>query len=233
MLDTTHMSSIFLSRLETQVTVNNVIQSRTNRNGSSGDYWTLISLLCLAFETPNVLMIGLGGGSIISEIKKLNDNIPIEVAEIDKEIIEIYKNYFPVYNDVIIHNEDGIDFLKQKKSCYNLLILDAYDSDKIPNIFLTDLFIENAYVSLIKNGIFAINCINDMKFNGELAKLIEKLKMRFSVNILANSSVTNNIILVCSEKEVIDAYFSKILMLLKNNNFDKNIVETYLNFSKA
>lgn len=213
---------------------NEVVQTRINKTSIfSGEYWDLFPPICYAFEKPNVLMIGLGGGAIIKELEVLFPNISIDVAEINPEIIRIYKEFFKekTLNDISkIYNKDGFEFVKEKISRYDLIILDAYDVDKIPEKFLTEEFIIRANKSLKEKGILAINCIDTMRYNGTENIFLKYLNKFFDVYSLGSGFMTANKIIICfKEKSSSEKMLQKINDNLIKNKETRFLLNVYLN----
>ncbi|MEM0201303.1 MAG: fused MFS/spermidine synthase [Candidatus Micrarchaeaceae archaeon] len=216
---------------------NEVVQTRVAKNSIfSGEYWDLFPPLCYAFEKPDILMIGLGGGAILKEITSLFENTKIDVVEINPDVIRIYKQFFEIKNsknNSHIYKKDGFDFVKQKNSVYDLIILDAYEVDKIPNKFLTEEFILNSYKSLKKNGILSINCIDTMRKDGTENLFISTLNKFFEVYSLGSGFMTANKILICFKGK---SNSSNMLQII-NKNLEKNkntrfLLNVYLNANR-
>ncbi|WP_295164610.1 polyamine aminopropyltransferase [uncultured Buchnera sp.] len=109
----------------------------------------------------NVLIIGGGDGGILREICRHNSIENITMVEIDLNIIDLCKEFFPkhsnnTYKDprlkIIIDN--GLNFIKTTKEKFDLIISDSTD----PIGCGKDLFLSEFYFycknHLLKNGIF-------------------------------------------------------------------------------
>ena len=208
---------------------NDVVQSRISKVSSfGGDYWDIFPPLVLAFEKPKVLMIGLGGGTIINGIRTLVGNdVFLDVVEINNEVIRLYKEFFKWDSLTHIYNNDGFEHLKYKKSYYDIIILDAYDIDKIPEKFLSDEFINISDTAIKKNGILAINCIDSMRLDGGIKKYIERLKKKFFVFSIAPGFITANSILLCSKDKDFKNKIEKIKEKLYSKKEHRFLVTAY------
>ncbi len=216
---------------------NGVVQTRISKNSIfSGEYWDLFPPLCYAFEKPNILMIGLGGGAILKEIDMLFQNVRVDIAEVNPEIIRIYKEFFQekiLKNTSSIYNKDGFDFVKEKNSSYDLIILDAYDVDKIPEKFLTEEFIINSHKALKENGILAINCIDTMRFDGSENIFLNYLNKFFEVYSLGSGFMTANKIVICfKERSSSSKTLEKINDNLMKNKSTRFLLNVYLNVAR-
>lgn len=109
----------------------------------------------------NVLIVGGGDGGILREICRHNSIENITMVEIDLNVIDLCKKFFPkhsnnTYKDprlkIIIDN--GLNFIKTTKEKFDLIISDSTD----PIGCGKDLFLSEFYFycknHLLKNGIF-------------------------------------------------------------------------------
>jgi spermidine synthase len=114
-------------------------------------------------EIKNVLMIGLGGGSIPRFIKKHFPVTNVDSVEIDPLIVDLAKKYFfveeePGFN---IFVEDGRRFVENTKNRYDVVILDAFGGDSlIPPPLTSYEFLSHVKSHLSPGGIIITNFIN-------------------------------------------------------------------------
>ncbi len=107
----------------------------------------------------NVLVIGGGDGGIVRELVKHEDIKNIDLVEIDERVIEVSKIYFPDCTSglsdsrVNIIPTDGIEFIKNKKNHYDIIIIDSTDPEDFASGLFTDEFYKNVYDALTKDGI--------------------------------------------------------------------------------
>jgi spermidine synthase len=122
----------------------------------------VLGALYIQPNPKKILIIGLGGGAIARALKFLKPDAIIEIVEINPEVVDIARTYFPFEIDapISIHIDDGFNYiqtaLKQKKH-YDLVILDAFNSEYIPKQFLTVSFARMVKGILTKDGVAAIN----------------------------------------------------------------------------
>ncbi|EWH05593.1 spermidine synthase [Pseudoalteromonas lipolytica SCSIO 04301] len=128
---------------------------------------TFASLLFI--DNPkNVLIIGLGGGTLSNTIHELYPNAHIENVEIDPAVIKVARDYFDfVETDSVTSKvQDGRIFIKRaalKKQKYDWIILDAFNGDYIPEHLLTKEFFAEVKSVLTKNGVVAANTFSSSK----------------------------------------------------------------------
>ncbi len=191
-----------------------------------GGYWDYFILLPFLYKYPKVLLIGLGGGTIIYQMKKIFDKIDITAVENDPEMVEAKNHFLPEKVDFKLKIGDGAEFVNKTNEKYNLIIFDAYDNYNIPEIFLKESFLNDVYDKLDENGIFAVNYIpiehneplikmnNSKKFTiyqidikesaNKLLLFSKNLKKKDMLNLI-NTGIKNNVFI---KEYIIDAYKS-------------------------
>jgi spermidine synthase len=138
-------------------------------------------------STPkNVLVIGLGGGILPMAIHQLLPDTKIDTVEIDSAVVDVAKKYFSFREstNVIVHTLDGRlfvqDALKSKKK-YDLVLLDAFDNEYIPEHLLTQEFLLEVNGILADNGVLAANTFANSRLGRSEAKTYYSVFGPFSV----------------------------------------------------
>ena len=81
----------------------------------------------------NILVIGAGDGGAVRELTKYEAVKKIDMVEIDKDVVDACMLYLPQtackFNDLRVNMffEDGLKFVRTKKSEYDLIIIDSTD----------------------------------------------------------------------------------------------------------
>ncbi|MHB1693298.1 MAG: polyamine aminopropyltransferase [bacterium] len=140
-------------------------------------YHEMLSFIPLfAHKKPeNILIIGGGDGGIIRECLKNNFVKHIDLVEIDGEVIEVSKRFFPQIasqidnKKVSVKLEDGIKYLKTVNNIYDIIIIDSTDPVGPAEGLFTKDFYESAYNALKEDGIFAAQTESPF-FNKKLIK---------------------------------------------------------------
>lgn len=97
-------------------------------------------------DVNSILLLGLGGGSVIASLrKKFNFTGKIVAVEIDPKIIDIAEKEFSISNsdDLAIENADAFDFVKNCDNQYDLIIVDLFIDNKVPEQFYTEEFCDS------------------------------------------------------------------------------------------
>jgi spermidine synthase len=93
-------------------------------------------------EPRRILMIGLGGGVVPTVLQQLLPEAEIDVVEIDPAVVRVAASHFDFKAGpkTRVHAEDGRVFVKRQLGAgakYDLVMLDAYDGEYIPEHLLT------------------------------------------------------------------------------------------------
>ena len=128
----------------------------------------LLGALYLKPQPQNILIIGLGGGSLPSALKKIVPQASIETVELDPAVAKVAERFFGFVpsesNTVAI--EDGRVFVKraQKQSKkYDIVILDAFDHVYVPEHMLTRDYLLEVKSLLKKDGVLAANTFSSSR----------------------------------------------------------------------
>ncbi len=133
------------------------------------NYTKLTFASLLMIDNPqNVLIIGLGGGTLSNVIHELYPEAAIENIEIDPAVIKVARDYFDFIetDNVTAKVQDGRIFIKRaalKKAQYDWIILDAFNGDYIPEHLLTKEFFQEIKSVLAPGGIVAANTFSSSK----------------------------------------------------------------------
>ncbi len=122
----------------------------------------MLSSLYLSPTPPKrVLIVGEGGGTLPIAIQGMLPNAKIDVVEIDAAVDRVarkYFNYKPNANTKVTI-QDGRVFIKRAKKAapYDLIMLDAFAEDYIPEHMLTREFLQEVDGILAPGGVLAAN----------------------------------------------------------------------------
>lgn len=123
--------------------------------------------LALAFqpEPKRALVLGLGGGSFPKRLYRDFPQLVVDVADIDPEVLAIAKRYFHVPEDarMRLHAKDGRRFIQETDAKYDLIFLDAYNSDTVPFHLTTREFYREAQARLAPGGVLVSNLIGVLR----------------------------------------------------------------------
>ena len=125
-------------------------------------FYTRVMLVGLLYaDSPrNILMIGLGGGTVTNYLHKfLMDDAYVRVVELDKGVIAAAKKYFHTreFSNYEIIENDGRLYLYDSKQTHDIIMLDAFRGGYVPFHLLTKEFYALANSRLSSGGCLVIN----------------------------------------------------------------------------
>ena len=113
-------------------------------------------------EPRHALMVGLGGGTISNVLTELYPNLAIDLVEIDEAVVRVARDYFDFREsaNTNVFIQDGRVFTRRARiqgKKYDLVILDAYTGDYIPEHLMTQEFLQDVHDLLTPDGIVVAN----------------------------------------------------------------------------
>jgi spermidine synthase len=123
-------------------------------------YARVIPLAFAFVDRPkSALVIGLGGGTIPSFLRKSYPDMKIDAVDIDPVVVEVAKSHFGFREDDLMraHVADGRQFVEQAKDRYDLVFLDGFGTDSVPAHLTTREFLTAVKNILTPRGIVVGN----------------------------------------------------------------------------
>jgi spermidine synthase len=122
----------------------------------------MMAALYLNPSPQRVLIIGLGGGTLPGALQKILPVARIDAVEVDPAVVRVAGKYFGFApgRQTTVFEEDGRVFVKrmQKQQIrYDLVLLDAFDHEYIPEHLLTREFLLEVRSILAAGGVLAAN----------------------------------------------------------------------------
>ncbi|MCP3140282.1 spermidine synthase [Pyxidicoccus xibeiensis] len=118
--------------------------------------YTQVSMVGLAFvpEPRRILVIGLGGGAMPMFLRATVPGAHIDVVDIDPDVVKVAKDFFGFREDERLraHVADGRGFVEAAGAPYDLIFLDAYGPDSIPEHLATLEFLASVRKRLAEQG---------------------------------------------------------------------------------
>jgi spermidine synthase len=128
--------------------------------------YTEAMMACLILNsTPEkILVVGLGGGSIVKFLLYHFPDCEIDVVEYRQDVIDVAQRYFGVPTDdprLTIHHGDGYLFVQERfyqvESNYDMLLVDAYDHAGMAASVGIQAFFDACAGILSAHGVMSIN----------------------------------------------------------------------------
>ncbi|MDZ7267974.1 MAG: fused MFS/spermidine synthase [candidate division KSB1 bacterium] len=124
---------------------------------STFPYVGVLDIVKKLFVQPgDLLVIGVGGGSVIKNFARAGWNV--SAVEIDPAVTKMALRYFALdSSQARIHHADGRQFLSTRADSYDVIILDAFGSSAIPFHLVTREAFALMRSRLRPEGVLAIN----------------------------------------------------------------------------
>ena len=115
--------------------------------------------LAFAQRHQRILVVGMGGGVFSNLLSRQLPDVTIDAVEIDPVVVEVAKTYFDVKasDQYQIHVQDAAEYITQTKNRYDIILLDAYDSDGIPEHLMSKTFFHQVAKLLNNDGVVVAN----------------------------------------------------------------------------
>ncbi|MGV3631234.1 MAG: fused MFS/spermidine synthase [Bacteroidota bacterium] len=120
------------------LSVNNIPQTIMEKNSAVNSIWDYVhrvSMISSLKKNGNALLVGMGGGTIASELQKLN--FQLDIVDIDKRMPQIARDYFYFQpGSSRFYNEDARYYINKSAKEYDLIVFDVLNGESQPtNLF--------------------------------------------------------------------------------------------------
>jgi spermidine synthase len=128
----------------------------------------MMAALFLNPRPQSILIIGLGGGTLPQALHQVLPESRIDVVEIDPAVVRVAKRFFNFRTGDLVRVEevDGRVFVKRAQRegrQYDLIMLDAFDHEYIPEHLLTREFLQEVASLLSPQGVLAANTFSSSR----------------------------------------------------------------------
>jgi spermidine synthase len=167
--------------------------------------YTQMSFVGLAFldrEPKEALFVGLGAGSMPRYFHRFYPEAYSDVVEIDPDIVSVAKNYFYFREkeNMKVHVADGRVFVKRTPRKYDIIFLDAYQTDFIPFHLTTVEFLREIKSKLNEGGVVVSNILSPTK-NKFFYSMIRTYREAFPHLYIFKGTRSNNYIFVTARSK--------------------------------
>ena len=123
------------------------------------------------YLNPNpgkILIVGLGGGVLPTALARMLPDAVIDIVEIDPAVVKVARQFFGFSptQKIQVFEEDGRVFVKRAGKSgqrYDLIMLDAFDHEYIPEHLLTREFLLEVKALLTTDGILSANTFSSSR----------------------------------------------------------------------
>ena len=153
-----------------------LVMDSKNTNYSYGSLQRILrrGLLSIGFSNINtldsILVMGVAGGSVIKTlVNEIEFKGKITGVEIDPEIITLANKYFNLDKipNLTIIIEDACKFVQKSNKTFDLIIIDIFQDNTMPEFLFETVFIENTCSLLNPGGYLLFNTMIHTKSDQE------------------------------------------------------------------
>ncbi|MBP7808954.1 MAG: fused MFS/spermidine synthase [Bacteroidia bacterium] len=198
---TKNIKSDHSGNLEVTVINGKKLLNTTNTNYSYGSLERIMKFSLKKLElskTNSTLLLGLGGGCVLKTLREdFHYNGEITAVDIDPVIIGIAEKEFNIVADksTKIICSDAYSYVKENKSKFDLIIIDLFIDDKVPDQFTTQEFWRHLLEHLNQSGKVIFNTLCNPYTN--LQAIEEKfLRRGIDYKIYRYVDQTNKVLIV-------------------------------------
>ena len=158
-------------------------------------------------DDVQLLLIGLGGGSLPMFIYTHFPRIYTTVVELDPDIVDVAKNWFGFQENerMKLIVGDGLDVLRETSKNYDIVVfdIDSKDTSKPlscpPPVFIDEKSLKCVKAMLFTGGLFVLNLVcRHQQVNEEVIKLIQQMFPEVWKIDIENE--VNEILICCDSK---------------------------------
>jgi spermidine synthase len=156
---------------------------------------TMMGFLLFVPDPRRIGMVGLGGGSLAKFCHRHLPAARIEVVEINPHVLAL-RDDFQVPPDgerLQVVLGDGARFVRQRAQAFDVLMIDGFDSEGMPEGLATQRFYDDCHAALRPGGLLVVNLhLGDARYQ----VLVDRLRRSFDDAVLAvhDSDGSNSIV---------------------------------------
>ena len=119
-------------------------------------------------QPQSILIVGLGGGTLPRALSQLLPQARIDIVEIDPAVVSVAHKYFAFAEggNLRVIEMDGRVYVRRalrEQRHYDLIMLDAFDHEYIPEHLLTQEFLREVRSLLAPDGVLAANTFSSSR----------------------------------------------------------------------
>jgi spermidine synthase len=145
---------------------------------------SMMAFLLFNERPGRVLMIGMGGGSLVKFVYHRLPWAMIDVVEVDPRIVVIARQqfYVPPEDDRLrVHIANGAEWVARAEPAADIIIVDGYDGDSQVEELSTRAFYEACLKRLAARGVLVVNLWgSDRRFH----EYLERIEAAFPAGVL-------------------------------------------------
>ncbi len=124
--------------------------------------------LALVPDAVRTLAVGLGCGMVVKRMWRDYPEMRIDAVEIDPDVVDVARELFALPEDerIRVFIGEGRSFIEASPETWDIIIVDAYDDDRIPRQLITEEFLQVARDHLSPGGVIVYNFLGQVAGRG-------------------------------------------------------------------
>lgn len=137
------------------------------------------AMMCFTLFVPrprHILMVGLGGGSLLKFCHRHLPEAHITVLELRADVIALREQFMLPPDDARLRiiETDALGYIARHPGRFDALLLDGYDADGLPPALGSARFYADCHRALCPGGVLVANLFSyDPHYNAMLARLMQ------------------------------------------------------------
>jgi spermidine synthase len=164
----------------------------------------MMGFLLFSAQPASIAMIGLGGGSLAKFCHRHLPNSRITVAEINPHVIALRDEFCVPPDDkrFRVLRADGAKFVRDTAQPHDVLLVDGYDYDGMPESLASQAFYDDCHQALAPDGLMAVNLHIE---NPDYALVLGRIERSFEANVLrVHVKREGNVIVFASKTPLVE-----------------------------
>jgi spermidine synthase len=176
----------------------------------------MMGFLLFEARPKNILMLGLGGGSLAKYCHQHLPDTGFTAVEIDLNVIAMRAHFFVPPDDerFKVINADGAEHVAQmaeRGERTDVMLIDAYDPCGIAKSVVERAFVENAKRVLGPNGVFVLNLVAEVD---ECERYVETIRRVFDSPVIVIAMKLGDNLVVFAGNALLDP--QRVPLALRN-----------------
>jgi spermidine synthase len=159
---------------------------------------TMMGFLLFNPEPRQIVMIGLGGGSLAKFCYHHLPRASVQVAEINPHVIALREEFYVPSDDerFRVIRTDGAQFVRHRVVRPDVLVVDGFDTDGQPPRLASQRFYDDCHEMLQPDGILVVNLHYGHR---QRDAFIERIRRSFddAVLVVDDGDLSNSIVFAC------------------------------------
>lgn len=170
---------------------------------------TMMGFLLFEPQPANIVIIGLGGGSIPKYCYSYLAHSSVIVTEINPHVVAL-RDVFRIPPDderFRVFCEDGASFVRRAADCIDVLLVDGFDDNGQAAQLCTQSFYDDCARSLSPDGLLVVNLVIEDPF---LERSLTRIRRAFKSAVCVESEDGANRVVFASNAAVLETSFEQL-----------------------